>query len=403
MHIGILVGRFPSVTQTFVLDQITGLIDRGHTITIFAERRGSVDNLHSDVEEYNLLERTVYIGPPESKLKRLYYSPFLIWKSLQQDTIGTINSLDLLRFGKDSLSFRLLYYFYYIKPVNPDILLCHFGPKGNYGVSLKKCGVCESVAVMFHGLDIRRGLNEGSQIYKPVFEDADLVLTNSEKSKGNIQSMITSHDERDIFVHPPGVDTNQFVPGDIYPPKIAHKLNIISVGRLVPEKGYEQALKSIQRLQNITDRNYLKYTIIGDGDKRSELESLTAELGINSIVNFRGKCSREEVIRELQSSHVFLLTSKSEGFGLSILEAQSCGVPIVATRVGGIPEAMEDGHTGYLVEKDDIKSTAEKLANILLDDNMWTLFHKQSRKYVVENYDIDILNDRLEMMLEKII
>ncbi len=111
-----------------------------------------------------------------------------------------------------------------------------------------------------------------------------------------------------------------------------------------------------------------KLIMVGDGPERIKAESLAKELGVLRHIRFLGK--QEQVEQLLSMSDVFLLPSGSETFGLAALEAMACGVPVVSTNIGGLPEVNVHGETGYLVELDDAEAMADYTLKILRDDDL---------------------------------
>ncbi len=137
-----------------------------------------------------------------------------------------------------------------------------------------------------------------------------------------------------------GVDTEFYSPC----PKVPHeKLRVISVGRISKIKGYDVLIKALSKLSD-----KVELTLIGDGPELHTLQNQARELGFD--VNFASRLEKEKVVEYLQQSDVYMLTSLSEGMSNSLLEAMSCGLPIVTTPVGGADELLSDN--GFIIEKE---------------------------------------------------
>jgi glycosyltransferase involved in cell wall biosynthesis len=135
-------------------------------------------------------------------------------------------------------------------------------------------------------------------------------------------------------------------------------LGVLFVGLLLPVKNVHSLLRAHARVHEKTDA---PLTIVGHGPLREELEELSAELGIVDSVHFLGHKSRAEVASIMQRARVLALPSSSEGYPLVVVEALACGTPVVASRVGGIPEIITSDAAGTLVAPGDTESLAGAL------------------------------------------
>lgn len=144
-----------------------------------------------------------------------------------------------------------------------------------------------------------------------------------------------------------------------------------------------------------------KLILVGDGPERSETEKLARDLGISEHVKFLGK---QHALPELLScSDVFLLPSQSESFGLAALEAMSCGVPVVASNIGGIPEVVIHGETGYVAEFGDVNRMSKYVIELLTNKKKWTMFSESARRVAVENFNTDKIIPQYEKVYENLL
>ena len=141
--------------------------------------------------------------------------------------------------------------------------------------------------------------------------------------------------------------------------------------------------------------------LVGDGPERAATEALVHELGLADAVRFAGM--QLDVLATLQNSDVFLLPSLTEGFGLAALEALSCGVPVVASRVGGVPEVVSDGETGILCEAGDVLEMADAVVRILRDPKLHRRMSLAARRSVEENFRQAPMIARYEAFYEKVL
>jgi D-inositol-3-phosphate glycosyltransferase len=137
---------------------------------------------------------------------------------------------------------------------------------------------------------------------------------------------------------------------------------LLWVGRLQPWKGVDIALRALQEIP----RAHLM--IVGDGETRADLERLAQELGLAERVRFLGALPRERLPSIYAAADLLLATSfASETFGIGLVEAQACGLPVVASRFGGFPEVIDEGHTGLLVPPRDPTALAAAVRTLLND------------------------------------
>jgi L-malate glycosyltransferase len=132
-----------------------------------------------------------------------------------------------------------------------------------------------------------------------------------------------------------------------------------------------------------------RLVLVGDGPERSDTERLARELGLSQHVTFLGKQSALPEI--LAMADVFLLPSQQESFGLSALEAMACEVPVVATNIGGIPEVVRHGETGYVAELGDVQRMAKYCVELLTSPKKLAAFRANARKRAEERFSIELI------------
>jgi phosphatidyl-myo-inositol dimannoside synthase len=194
-----------------------------------------------------------------------------------------------------------------------------------------------------------------------------------------------------IRVIPNGVAINGHAPP-------ARQRNIITtVARLVPRKGHEQVLRTMPALlKSIPD---LVYKIVGTGPELQRLQSLANELGLDGHVQFYGQVSDDERERLLNECSVFVFPTREtatdfEGLGIAVLEAMAKGKPAVVTRSGGVPELVEHGHTGLIVEPDDPAALHRAIVDLLMDPEKAAFMGERARLVVNDRYDWNTIADR---------
>jgi N-acetyl-alpha-D-glucosaminyl L-malate synthase BshA len=146
----------------------------------------------------------------------------------------------------------------------------------------------------------------------------------------------------------------------------------------------------------------VKLVMCGDGPERAEAEQLAARLGVAEDVQFVGKQPQSEIRDFLSVADLFLLPSQSESFGLSALEAMACNVPVIATRVGGVPEVIEDGGCGYMFEIGDATGMAEAALRLLNDDALHSRFGERGREIAVTRFTTDEIIPQYEALYQRL-
>jgi len=407
MKIAFIVRTFPALSETFILNQITGMLDRGHEVDIYAFRKGNTDKMHSSIKSYDLLKRVCHLSNykiPPNKLIRLIKAAELTAKGLIKNPKGLLKSLNIFKYGKRAFSLEILYKsFPFLGKSSYDIIHCHFGPIGKKVASLKELGILKGKFIItFHGQDIRLGKEKGGDIYHNLFESYDRLLAISNYNYDNLIRF--GANPQKIISHPVGIDINKFLfRGRSMASKNLKSIIIITIARLVREKGLQYGIRAISKLLRKFPKLHLEYHIIGAGQLENQLRKLVEELDLVEVVSFLGALDQEEVIREIENAHIFLLPSIVEALPTVLLEAQAAGLPVVATNVGSVSEAIIDKKSGFLVPTRDAEALTEQLEYLIEHQGLWQKMGCAGRKYVEENYDIDKLNDRLEKIYKELI
>ena len=401
MKIAFIVSTFPSLSQTFILNQITGLIDRGHEVDIFAEKAGNTSKMHPDVEKYRLVEQTYYwpLMPYNRLLRVLRGLKLLFINHRYKDPVNLLRSLNVFKYGKQAASLKLLYLAIPLLRKQPyDIIHCQFGPNG------LKCVLMQDIRAFhgkllttFHGIDITKNLELfGDHIYDQLFDKGDFFLPISEHWKDRLLNLGCS--ETKIVVHRMGLDCRKFsfIPRQLH---TSGQVCLVTVGRLVEKKGIEYGIRAVAKLVKVNQN--IEYSIIGDGPLKEDLQQLVQELNVGNIVKLLGWKQQQEIVEILNNSDIFLapsVTAKDgdqEGIPVVLMEAMAVGLPIISTQHSGIPELIENGVSGFLVPERDVDALAENLSYLIEHPEVWPEMGRAGRAYVEEHYNIDKLNDRL--------
>jgi len=270
-----------------------------------------------------------------------------------------------------------------------DLVHSHYWLSGWVGQALKTAWRVPHV-IMFHTLGEvknRHHVNEREPGYRIdgerlIAHDADRVICASQGEKEMLLSVYGVSAQR-VSVVPCGVDTERFRPLDRsrvrrrlgIPPK---ERVILFVGRIEPLKGIDVLLRAVSHL----DGEFRALVIGGDGkdlDRKGELFALATELRIADKVTFLDAVPHSDLPLYYNAAHVCVVPSYYESFGLVAVEAMACGVPVVASRVGGLKETVQDGQTGYLVPWLCPEPFAERLELLLNNEPLRRSLGREAR------------------------
>ena len=396
MRILFLVDKFPVISETFVLNQITGLIDLGHDVEICARARGDTDKVHKDTLTYELLKKTFYLQKPKSFLQAAE-GMILLLKNILSKPFSVKKILNRSISQKMSLSFRLVLLIKMTLSQPYDVVLCHFGPNGNWGLVLKDFGLVKKVATIFHGYDLSVIAKEsGTRIYEDLFRRGDLFLPISDYWKKELIRLGCPPEK--IKVHHMGIDVEMF---NVNNQKETHSknINLLSVGRFVQKKGFEFAIRAVAAL--IQQGHKICYQIVGSGPLEEDLKTLVKELHIEKQVDFLGMLNAQEIKQEFQQAHIFLLPSVTadngdkEGIPVVLMEAMASGLAVVTTEHSGIPELVKDRSSGFLVPERNVELIVERLDQLICHPSQRIEMGDRGR----DMFHIKKLNKRLETIL----
>lgn len=420
-RIAIVVDEFPALSETFILRQVTGLIDRGFDVTIFANRARPDPKLHDDVLRYGLQQRTRYFGVPPGRAALLRAGARLLGASLLGASLpgaslaggGDPRLLACLRtlpLRRPALTIELLHFARTLRAAGAgrfDAIHCHFGPNGLRLALLHRLGLVEGpVATTFHGYDLSTWpVGRGRDAYAPLFAAGALFLPISRFWQQRLEALGCPA-ERTRVLHM-GVDCRDFA----FRPRLPApdgRVRLATIGRLVEKKGVEQAIRALSLLRRERPDLAFAYRIVGDGPLRPRLEALIGALGLGDCVTLLGACTASEVAALLEDSHLYLQPSVTaangdmEGIPVSLMEAMAMGLPVLSTRHSGIPELVVDGAAGWLVPERDVPALALRLAELAGDPACWPAMGRAGRVAVESGFDNDRLIDSLAALLREL-
>jgi len=280
-----------------------------------------------------------------------------------------------------------------VKHEQLDLLHVHYAiPHATSAVLARQIlateGVHVPVVTTLHGTDITIVGRDPS--FKPVvnysINESDGVTAVSDYLRR--ETYCRFEIKRDIEVIPNFIDSRRFVRLNKEHFKRALCPNgekvVVHVSNFRPVKHATEVVEVFHRLRSAGE--HVKLLMVGDGPERATAEHLARDLGVYEDIRFLGKQQPVEEI--LSIADVFVMPSESETFGLAALEAMACSVPVVASEIGGLPELIEDGVSGYLCPVNDIEAFTDRVRAILANDRALTDMSAAARLRA-EEFDVD--------------
>jgi glycosyltransferase involved in cell wall biosynthesis len=259
------------------------------------------------------------------------------------------------------------------------------------------------LVVSIHGTDIllwKATSRWPSRTLGLVFRAADLVVSPSGAFLRQCANALAPFAAPRTVIHN-GVDLAELDSQKSSDGAEAQSPFILSVASHDEWKGLDVLIRAIALLREQGETTRL--VLAGDGPIRAELEHLTATLGLNHHVQFLGYQPRSSVARLLNQCSLFVLPSRSEPFGIVVIEALACGKPVIATAVGGIPEIIEDGRNGILVQPDDPSALAAAIRRLFGDANLRERLGRAGRQRVNDAFRWQHMGERYARAYEELL
>lgn len=269
-----------------------------------------------------------------------------------------------------------------LRRLRPDLLHAHYA--SGYG-NLARLAPWPRRLLSVWGADVydfpaRGGLQR--ELLLRSLRAADRLASTSEAMATQVRRLWPQSGPIDIT--PFGVDTSLFAPA----PALPRPLVIGTVKTLAPKYGIDTLLRAFASAQPRLPQD-ASLLLVGDGPQRDELVCLAALLGVGGRVRFVGAVAHAQVPGWLQQMDVYVAASRddSESFGVAVLEASACGLPVIVSDVGGLPEVVEDGVTGIVVPREDPSALADAIAALAAAPERRARFGAAGRTRVLQRYD----------------
>lgn len=282
-----------------------------------------------------------------------------------------------------------------------DIIFCHEPVGGAMGrLAGHACG-CK-VIYMAHGFHFYKGAPAKASIYyaveKYLSRLTDCLITINQE---DYEASLKFHAKRYVLMSGIGVDTSKFK----YHPQPSYLRNelklsdqtmiLLSVGELIARKNHESVIRALPQLQNAD----IHYVIAGDGELDQYLKELVNQVGVSNRVHFLGY--RTDINQLCNASDIFVMPSFQEGLSVALMEAMSCGLPVIASRIRGNVDLIVEGKGGILVSPDQLGEYADAIKDLTANAAKRGSFGAFNRQ-AVKSYDIQCVRQQLQKVFREI-
>lgn len=399
-RICLYVDKFPTYSETFILDKYIMLKSMSYKVVVVSEKKGDFISLLKDKLDNIEKHSDNFVYMPCSSLE--FFMCFL--KKLIQYPLQTLKFTWFNFFVSDNMHLslyekfcrRVVFIGLYPDLVSAEfdtlaIRICDIAPLFKFKLLLNVRGVAQCTNTYYKTPDI----------FEYISKFADAIVCVSEFLEKNLKKVGYSEKIATYVIYA-GVDPRFLNPKTIYTTD-SHSFRVTSIGRLAWSKGYEYSLEAISLLKG--DGVPVKYTVIGEGPHWEAIKYASEEFNLlnDSTVRFLGKKSPSEVVEYLKETDVLLQASVAEGFGISTIEAQAMEIPVVGTYVGGLPEAIEDKNSGYLVSPRNAIELYEKLLHLYKNTQKMKTLGLQAGKRIAGAFTREIESKKWEIVLESIL
>jgi len=394
LRIAFLVYSFPVLSEAFIATLASDLIGRNHDLRILGlEPQAPAGPRHPIVAEAGL-EQLVARARMDGRFSARRAFELARGRPDKARHLAALTALDLIAPRRALAVSRMIA----AQPMF-DIAHCQFGTLGLTALRHLGYGTLRARALVVHlrGSDITSYVEQrGERVYAKLFRKADIFIANCRHFRDRAEALGCPPEK--LFVIGSPIDTERFKPPAARRPFIDRPARLVAVGRLVEKKGFEDAIAAVARLSERGRAVHLD--ILGEGELRPVLEERIAAGDMGGRVSLRGAATQAEVIAALRDADIALAPSVRAGSGdedapvNTLKEAMATGLPVVATRHGGIPELVIDGENGRLVPERDPAALADAIAALLDRPDGWHEMGLAGRQKVVSEYSREVVAER---------
>jgi colanic acid/amylovoran biosynthesis glycosyltransferase len=313
LRVAFALGIFPLVSETFVIDQIAQLSDRGVEVDVFSLTRGDETHVSQTYFDYDMGSKVEYLDYPLRWLPRFRGAwPKALSLAGRHPRI-LLRTLNVLRYRRWTLSLKLLYWVEPLAGREYDVVHCHFGTVARDFVKVRDAAMLNAPLVTsFYGVDVSRVFrDEPPSYYDDLKKACSLYFVMSADMKRRVVEHGFPADQ--VRVHPVSIAVEDY-PFGIRTLSDAEELRLMAVGRFVEKKGFDDLLRALAIVKERSNRP-VSCVVVGGGPLEPELRRLSESLGLQDVVCFPGLMAVEEVIERFSDTHLLVQPSKTAADG----------------------------------------------------------------------------------------
>ncbi|WP_207493428.1 glycosyltransferase family 4 protein [Aridibaculum aurantiacum] len=391
MKIGIIVDKFPSVSETFILNKVEGLCKRGYNVVVFRNSRHNDPALEAQMLSANKANLTlVDMQLPTNPIQAtgtLLRNPSVAVSALSsgssslagkivsaiRDKYFATNPCDIYHFEFSGLAIQYL-------PLFKNL-------RGKIVVSCR--GTAEKVKAVTQP--------SRKMELQQLFAKVDKVHCVSEDMAQTVVGIGAPRQK--VFVNRPAIISSFFKPAETKASRTS--VNIFSIGRFSFQKGYLLGLLAMQQV--VKQDKDVHWTIAGDGPMREEIQFYIHDLGLQDHVTLAGAVVKQQVLALFQNADIFFLPSVYEGIANVVLEAMAMQLPVVSSDCSGMKEVITQNEDGMLFPNYDVNAMAASLLDLIADKEKRKRLGIEARKTIQAHFDLERQLDVFEREYQQLL
>ena len=406
--IAYLVGRYPSLSHTFISREVRALRRVGLEVTTFAIWATPSDELLTETDQEDAASTIALLPAGPLRLLRdqaaaLIASPAayveLLARALRAAPAGVRGRfLALSWVAETAMLWRELrargirHVHAHLPGTAPAVAMLVTRIANRAG------GGNHTWSLTVHGPSEVYNVNENALSLK--LRDSDFAVAISDFGRSQLMGLVEEEHWSKLHVVHCGVEPRSYESRQFPPdPETAGRTRLITVGRLAPVKGQGLLLEAVQQLRR---RGVdVSVAVVGDGPRRAALEERARRLGISESVEFTGPVGQDEIARHYLNADIYVHASFAEGIPVVLMEAMAHGLPVVATRVMGVPELVRDGENGKVVRPGRLDELVDAIDRLIRDPAARERFADAGARTIETEFDVNIAAGQLRALFDR--